>query len=105
MKVTNKVWTRIHHPLLQEASTNQRPSLPKLIDANWRIDIKSASEQMRKMPPVPCVLLQVEVEAQPTRRDCFPPNEKVSMELSKEALGTMLDGMRKIRDQLSSVTS
>lgn len=30
---------------------------------------------------------------------------KVGFELSKEALGTLLDGMTKIKDQLSSVTS
>jgi hypothetical protein len=33
-----------------------------------------------------------------------PATEVVNLELSKEALGTMLEGMRRIRDQLASVS-
>jgi hypothetical protein len=47
----------------QEASGEQRPSLPRLVDVDWRIDIKQSSQQMRKLPPIPSLLLELEVGA------------------------------------------
>ncbi len=52
---------------------------------------------------VPSVLLELAVERQPTRTDEVPGTEKVAMELSRETLETLLDGLGKIRDQLSAM--
>ena len=60
---------------------------------------------MHKIPAmnVPSVLLELAVERQPTRTDEMPGTEKVAMELSRETLETLLDGLGKIRDQLSAM--
>lgn len=33
----------------QEASIAQRPSLPKMVDVDWRVDLKASSDEMRKV--------------------------------------------------------
>mmetsp|Transcript_108569 Transcript_108569/g.315791 ORF Transcript_108569/g.315791 Transcript_108569/m.315791 type:complete len:182 (+) Transcript_108569:85-630(+) len=62
-------------PDWRDASVMSRPALPKLVEVDWRVDVKTASDQVLRMN-VPSVL---------------------------EALSTMLDGLGKIRDQLSGV--
>lgn len=44
-----------------------------------------------------------QVQETPTHRDQIPGVKAVNVEFSKETLETMLDGLGKIRDQLSSV--
>lgn len=52
---------------------------------------------------VPMVVVQLQVESQSQLLGDMPEVNKVNFELSKEALETMLDGLGKIRDQLSSM--
>jgi hypothetical protein len=52
---------------------------------------------------VPSVLLELTVERQPSRADEMPGTDKVAMELSRETLETLLDGLGKIRDQLNTM--
>ena len=55
------------------------------------------------MMNVPTVLLELQVQSQVTTVDEFPQVEKINLELSKPAVETLLDGLGKIRDQLSSL--
>ena len=88
----------------REACGMLRPSLPKLIDLDWRVDIQSSSSTLKKnMPPVPSLMLNIHTQEQP-RNLREPPYEKsIGMELSKEALHVMMEGLYKIRDQLNNV--
>lgn len=45
------------------------------------------------------------MQENPSRVDVVPNVSSVNVELSKETLDTMLDGLSKIRDQLSSVAN
>ncbi|XP_056332981.1 COMM domain-containing protein 9 [Danio aesculapii] len=84
-----------------EALANQI-SLPKLVDMEWRVDMKTASDSLSRMA-VPTCLLQMKLQDTP----CIsggPSESTVTMELSKETLDTMIDGLGRIRDQLSAVT-
>uniref|UniRef100_A0A8C1TTE3 COMM domain containing 9 n=1 Tax=Cyprinus carpio TaxID=7962 RepID=A0A8C1TTE3_CYPCA len=77
-------------------------SLPKLVDLEWRVDMKTASDSLSRMA-VPTCLLQMKLQDTP----CIsggPSESSVTMELSKETLDTMIDGLGRIRDQLSAVT-
>ncbi|KAK2878797.1 hypothetical protein Q8A67_019588 [Cirrhinus molitorella] len=77
-------------------------SLPKLVDLEWRVDMKTASDSLSRMA-VPTCLLQMKLQDTP----CIssgPSESTVTMELSKETLDTMIDGLGRIRDQLSAVT-
>ena len=49
-----------------------------------------------------CVL---QVKDTPSRSDEMPAMRSVNVEFSRDTLDTMLDGLGKIRDQLSSVAS
>ena len=77
-------------------------SSPVCLHADWRVDVKTSSNLLSRMS-VPTVLVGMKVQDVPTRVDLVPDVKDVQFELSKEALQTMLDGLNKIRDQLSAV--
>ncbi|XP_008047084.1 COMM domain-containing protein 9-like isoform X3 [Carlito syrichta] len=79
-------------------------SLPRLVDLDWRVDIKTASDSISRMA-VPTCLLLMKIQEDPSPCGDKPSTSAVTMELSKETLDTMLDGLGRIRDQLSAVAS
>ncbi|XP_055899390.1 COMM domain-containing protein 9-like [Biomphalaria glabrata] len=79
-------------------------SLPKLLDFDWRVDMKTSSDSVARMS-VPTCMLNLEIQEQPGKIQQTAGIENVSVELSKETLDTMLDGLGKIRDQLASVAN
>ncbi|XP_018621329.1 COMM domain-containing protein 9 isoform X2 [Scleropages formosus] len=83
-----------------EALANQI-SLPRLLEMDWRVDMKTASDSVSRMA-VPTCLVHMKVQhsqATPT----LDSLSSVTVELSRETLDTMLDGLGRIRDQLSVV--
>ena len=86
----------------REASIMSMPSLPKFVDVDWRVDVKSATEQVGRMA-VPTVLVDLKTRQQPVSTGMVPGTETVSFELSKEALDTMVDGLGRIREQLGNI--
>ncbi|XP_007941441.1 COMM domain-containing protein 9 [Orycteropus afer afer] len=79
-------------------------SLPRLVDLDWRVDIKTSSDSISRMA-VPTCLLQMKIQDDPSLCTDKPSVSAVTMELSKEMLDTMLDGLGRIRDQLSAVAN
>ena len=53
---------------------------------------------------VPTAIVDMQVESAPTHKDVVPAVEHITFELTATALDTMLDGLGKIRDQLTSVS-
>ncbi|XP_022363229.1 COMM domain-containing protein 9 isoform X1 [Enhydra lutris kenyoni] len=86
-----------------EAQANQI-SLPRLVDLDWRVDIKTSSDSISRMA-VPTCLLQMKIQEDPSLCGDKPSISAVTVELSKETLDTMLDGLGRIRDQLSAVAN
>ncbi|GCB59884.1 COMM domain-containing protein 9 isoform X1 [Scyliorhinus torazame] len=86
-----------------EALANQI-SLPHLIDMDWRVDIKTSSDNINRMA-VPTCLLQMKIQDDAAVCRDGPIVSTVSLELGKEKLDTMLDGLTRIRDQLSAVAN
>ncbi|KAK2842898.1 hypothetical protein Q5P01_013098 [Channa striata] len=83
-----------------EALSNQI-SLPQLKELNWRVDMVTGSDSVSRMY-VPTCLVQLKME------DSCPSAAgesvtTVTVELSRESLDTILDGLGRIRDQLSVV--
>ncbi|KAL7857755.1 hypothetical protein AOLI_G00178570 [Acnodon oligacanthus] len=76
-------------------------SLPQLVDMEWRVDMKTASDSVSRMA-VPTCILHMKIQDSPhvSGSSC---DSSVTVELSKETLDTMLDGLGRIRDQLSAV--
>ena len=79
-----------------------RVSLPRLIDHNWALNMQRSSSQAAAIN-APSVLVQLKVEEQATRVGEMPKVSNVDFELSREALATMLDGLTKIKEQLSAM--
>ena len=88
--------------VFREAAISNRVSLPKYVDMNWAINMKKSSSKIPAMN-IPTVLLELQVQSQATKVEEIPPLEKINLELSKPAVETLLDGLGKIRDQLSSL--
>ncbi|GAB1598809.1 COMM domain-containing protein 9-like isoform X1 [Argonauta hians] len=86
----------------REAAIKNQVSLPHLVDFDWRVDLKASSNTISRMS-VPTCLVQFEVQQVGSRCETAAPVKYANVELSKETLNTMLDGLSKIRDQLSSV--
>uniref|UniRef100_A0A8C0VC55 COMM domain containing 9 n=1 Tax=Cyanistes caeruleus TaxID=156563 RepID=A0A8C0VC55_CYACU len=79
-------------------------SLPRLVDMDWRVDIKTSSDSIVRMA-VPTCLLQLKIQEDAALCGNNPVVSALTMELSKETLDTMLEGLGRIRDQLSAVAN
>ncbi|KAG7324246.1 hypothetical protein KOW79_012262 [Hemibagrus wyckioides] len=76
-------------------------SLPRLTDLEWRVDMKMASDSVSRMA-VPTCILHMKIQ-DGGNTSSSTSESSVTVELSKETLDTMLDGLGRIRDQLSAV--
>uniref|UniRef100_A0A8B9IAC6 COMM domain containing 9 n=1 Tax=Anser brachyrhynchus TaxID=132585 RepID=A0A8B9IAC6_9AVES len=79
-------------------------SLPRLVDMDWRVDIKTSSDTINRMA-VPTCLLQLKIQEDAALCGNSPVVSALTVELSKETLDTMLEGLGRIRDQLSAVAN
>nr|XP_009933608.1 PREDICTED: COMM domain-containing protein 9 [Opisthocomus hoazin] len=79
-------------------------SLPRLVDMDWRVDIKTSSDSISRMA-VPTCLLQLKIQEDVALCGNSPVVSALTVELSKETLDTMLEGLGRIRDQLSAVAN
>ncbi|XP_034540711.1 COMM domain-containing protein 9 [Notolabrus celidotus] len=74
-------------------------SLPQLKELDWRVDMVTGSDSVSRMS-VPTCLVQLKIEDPSAGADSL---SAVTVELSRESLDTILDGLGRIRDQLSVV--
>ncbi|XP_077374011.1 COMM domain-containing protein 9 isoform X4 [Festucalex cinctus] len=73
-------------------------SLPQLKAVEWRVDLVSSSDALRRMC-VPACLVHFQTEDAVGEEGV----SVATVELSRESLDTMLDGLGRIRDQLAVV--
>lgn len=90
-------------PEWKEATAGAMVGPPRLVDFDWRVDMKTSSNHLSRMA-VPTVLVEMKLQETPARVGVMPGVRDVKFELTREALGTMLDGLEKIRDQLSGIS-
>uniref|UniRef100_A0A8C5MTV2 COMM domain containing 9 n=1 Tax=Leptobrachium leishanense TaxID=445787 RepID=A0A8C5MTV2_9ANUR len=83
---------------------NAGVSLPRLVDMNWRVDVKTSSDSVTRMA-IPTCLVQMKIQEDAELCRADSSTSTLTMELSKETLDTMLDGLGRIRDQLSAVAN
>uniref|UniRef100_A0A8C8BLH8 COMM domain containing 9 n=1 Tax=Otus sunia TaxID=257818 RepID=A0A8C8BLH8_9STRI len=82
---------------------NLKNLLTKIILENM-VDIKTSSDSISRMA-VPTCLLQLKIQEDAALCGNSPVVSALTMELSKETLDTMLEGLGRIRDQLSAVAN
>ncbi|KAM3869708.1 COMM domain-containing protein 9 [Diretmus argenteus] len=90
-----------HCPTWRTEACGNPVSLPQLKELDWRVDMVTGSNSVSRMS-VPTCLVQFKME------DSCPAAagesvSSVTVELSRESLDTILDGLGRIRDQLSVV--
>ncbi|XP_063145681.1 COMM domain-containing protein 9 [Candoia aspera] len=79
-------------------------TLPRLVDMDWRVDIKTSSDNVSKMA-VPTCLLQLKIQEDAGLCGNDFETSALTVELNKQTLDTMLDGLGRIRDQLSAIAN
>ncbi|XP_026563036.1 COMM domain-containing protein 9 [Pseudonaja textilis] len=79
-------------------------SLPRLVDMDWRVDIKTSSDNISKMA-IPTCLLQLKIQDDAGLCGNDFATSALTVELNKQTLDTMLDGLGRIRDQLSTIAN
>ncbi|TSK13522.1 COMM domain-containing protein 9 [Bagarius yarrelli] len=90
--------------ILSPRSSWNKVSLPRLADLEWRVDMKLASDSVSRMAVPTCMLnMKIQDEGNISGGGGSTNESSVTVELSKETLETMLDGLGRIRDQLSAV--
>ncbi|XP_056909123.1 COMM domain-containing protein 9 isoform X2 [Takifugu flavidus] len=85
-------------PTWRIEALNNQISLPKLKEMDWRVDMVTGSDSVSRLS-VPTCLVQFKMED----TSAGGGSDVVTVELSRESLDTMLDGLGRIRDQLSVV--
>ncbi|XP_041852536.1 COMM domain-containing protein 9 [Melanotaenia boesemani] len=88
-------------PTWRTEALSHQISLPQLKDLDWRVDMVTGSDSVSRMS-VPTCLVQLKME-DPCPSAGGESVSTVTVELSKESLDTILDGLGRIRDQLSVV--
>ncbi|XP_061631120.1 COMM domain-containing protein 9 [Phyllopteryx taeniolatus] len=79
-------------------AVGSQTTLPQLTAVDWRVDVVSSSDALSRMC-VPACLVHFKTEDA-----CASDSVSVAtVELSRESLDTMLDGLGRVRDQLSAV--
>jgi len=86
----------------REQTSNNTTAPPKLVDFDWRVDLKTSSGHLSRMR-VPTIFLSLSLSSQPDQVGQVPDVNNYQLELSKQALGTMLSGLEKIREQLAGM--
>jgi len=86
----------------REVASNQCIALPKLVDFDWRLDFKSSSDGLSVMAK-PSAMLNLKIREQPNRELEMPGIKNVDFEMDRETLDVVVDGLGKIRDQLSRI--
>mmetsp|Transcript_15617 Transcript_15617/g.16362 ORF Transcript_15617/g.16362 Transcript_15617/m.16362 type:complete len:196 (-) Transcript_15617:122-709(-) len=86
----------------KDAAASSRVSLPKYLDVDWTLNIQKSSSEVVHMN-IPSLLVELSLEPTPETTDAPPSVDKISFELSREALETVLDGLGRIRDQLGAM--
>ena len=76
-------------------------SPPRLVSADWRVDVKASSDGVQRTAE-PTVLLNLQLQRNADVAGHMPGTDTVTSELSQAALATLLAGLHQIRDQLAA---
>ena len=77
-------------------------AVPKLIDFEWRLDVKRSSNTVSYMAE-PTTLVSMQIQEPQQKVGIMAPTKQVQFEMDKDSLNVMIDGLRRIRDQLKKL--
>lgn len=79
-----------------EISTLSTPSISKLVDLEWKVNVKSIG--------VPTAIVQLTIQHETQDEKVFPPSRDIQFEMDANTLNVMLDGLGGIKQQLAMLT-
>lgn len=88
----------------REAAVDARVGPPKLVESSWAVHVAEGSDAVAKFASPACTL-GLTLQDAATARDALPAERRVGVELNHAALAALVDGMRRVRDQLAAVSS
>ena len=94
------VWAGL--PAWREAAVDSRIGLPRLVSSSWNVDAVNSSSEVSKVG-VPSLVLALHLRDTPTTAAEMPAERTVSVATNPASLSTLVDGMRRIRDQLAGL--
>jgi hypothetical protein len=89
-------------PMWRESAVESRISLPKLVESDWRVDVVDSTASIDKAG-VATLELGFTIRDTPVSTTSMPQERQVTVDLNHASLGAFVEGMRRVRDQLSSM--
>jgi hypothetical protein len=89
-------------PAWREAAIESRVSLPRLEGISWSVDTAAGSGELAAAAE-PLLRLSLDVRGAPARADTVPATETLAVTIPPAALGALVEGMRRVRDQLGAL--
>lgn len=89
-------------PSWREAAIDSRVGLPHFDGFSWRVDVVNGTSSLASANE-PALHLNFSVRGQPTEAGALPASKQESVDLSAATLGALLEGMRRIKDQLAGI--
>ena len=71
---------------------SRQPSLPKLIDFDWRLDLQTASSGLERSPRIPVCLLELNLD-----------NASHIVQLDRQRISTLIQNLSKVKEQLDTL--
>jgi hypothetical protein len=91
-----------HIAAFRSSAASSLPSPPRLVGFSTAVHSRVSSSVLTHLNQ-PCIFLSLQLQHPQTRRGEPAEEELVTCELKKETLKTMLSGLEKIQEQLSSM--
>lgn len=88
-------------PMWRDAAIEGRIGPPKLVASSWEVNVVEGSSDAGKTA-VPTCILGLRLQEAPTLTTAPPAERTVNVELNHASLTALLEGMRRVRDQLAA---
>mmetsp|Transcript_12635 Transcript_12635/g.15237 ORF Transcript_12635/g.15237 Transcript_12635/m.15237 type:complete len:202 (-) Transcript_12635:84-689(-) len=87
-----------------EACIESQVSIPKFMGLDWRLDVRSASnDPAASRNAQPIAMVKVKVEGEVTRAGQMPQVQETTLEMDKTTVNTIVNTLSQIRDQLGGL--
>ena len=70
--------------------------------SEWRLDVKRSSNTVTHMAEPSC-LVSMQIQEPQQKVGIMAPTKQVQFEMGQDSLNVMIDGLRRIRDQLKKL--
>ncbi len=91
-------------PAWREGAIDSRVALPRLEGLEWAVDTAAGSAELAAGAE-PLLRLTLDVRGAPSRADAVPAVAPLALTVPPAALGALVDGMRRVRDQLAALNA